>query len=139
VARPSVGAWPLEAVPEELRGPVAGGSKGLPLVWVMAPRGGTEEEMDRAAVLTHAVQSMKPGVGWLAAASHAMHRSPIATQAAMHCSSERPLVAASLDRSKQKRLSCCLAGGWHGRSWQISVKGLWGHRQEQQMRICSCR
>jgi hypothetical protein len=28
----------------------------------MAPRGGTEQEMDRAAVLTYAVQSLKPGV-----------------------------------------------------------------------------
>jgi hypothetical protein len=52
----------VEAVPEEMRGRVAKGGEVLPLVYVVAPRGCTEEEMDRAAVLTHAVQSLKPGV-----------------------------------------------------------------------------
>jgi hypothetical protein len=52
----------VEAVPEELRRrAAAGGGEGLPGVSVVAARGGEEGET-RAAVLTHAVQSLKPGV-----------------------------------------------------------------------------
>jgi hypothetical protein len=53
----------LEGVPEELRRRVAGGSEGLPGVSVVAARrGGEEWRIRRTAVLTHAVQSLKPGV-----------------------------------------------------------------------------
>jgi hypothetical protein len=51
----------VEAVPEELRGRVAGGGEGLPGVSLVAARGG-DEARDRVAVLTPAVQSLKPGV-----------------------------------------------------------------------------
>jgi hypothetical protein len=39
-----------------------GGSEGLPVVSVVAARGGGEEGRTRAALLEHAVQSLKPGV-----------------------------------------------------------------------------
>jgi hypothetical protein len=53
----------VETVPEELRGrAAAGGGEGLPGVSVVAARGGGAEGRTRAAVLTHAVQSRKPGV-----------------------------------------------------------------------------
>jgi hypothetical protein len=52
----------LLAVPEELRGrAAAGGGGGLPGVSVVAARGGGEEGRTRAALLEHAVQSLKPG------------------------------------------------------------------------------
>jgi hypothetical protein len=52
----------VEAVPEELRGrAAAGGGEGLPGVTVVAAREG-EEARTRAALLEHAVQSLKPGV-----------------------------------------------------------------------------
>jgi hypothetical protein len=52
----------VEAVPEELRGrAAAGGGAGLPGVSVVAAAGG-EEGRTRAALLEHAVQSLKPGV-----------------------------------------------------------------------------
>jgi hypothetical protein len=52
----------VEAVPKELRGrAAAGGGEGLPGVSVVAARGG-EEEGTRAALLEHAVHSLKPGV-----------------------------------------------------------------------------
>jgi hypothetical protein len=52
----------VEAVPEELRGrAAAGGGEGLPRVSVVAAGEG-EEEKKRAALLEHAVQSLKPGV-----------------------------------------------------------------------------
>jgi hypothetical protein len=53
----------VEAVPEELRGrAAAGGGEGLPGVTVVAAMGGGEEGRTRAALLKHAVQSLKPGV-----------------------------------------------------------------------------
>jgi hypothetical protein len=51
----------VEAVPEGLKTRAAGGGKGLPGVSVVALREG-EEGRERAAVLTHTVQSLKPGV-----------------------------------------------------------------------------
>jgi hypothetical protein len=52
----------VEAVPEELRGrAAAGGGEGLPGVTVVAACEG-EEERTRAALLEHAVHSLKPGV-----------------------------------------------------------------------------
>jgi hypothetical protein len=52
----------LEAVPEELRGrAAAGGGEELPGVSVMAATEG-EEGRTRAALLDHAVHSLKPGV-----------------------------------------------------------------------------
>jgi hypothetical protein len=52
----------VEPVPEELRGrAAAGGGGGLPGVSVMAAGHG-EEGRTRAALLEHAVQSLKPGV-----------------------------------------------------------------------------
>jgi hypothetical protein len=52
----------VEAVPEGLRGrAAAGGIRGLPGVTVVAAGGG-EEKRTRAALLEHAVQSLKPGV-----------------------------------------------------------------------------
>jgi hypothetical protein len=53
----------VEAVPEELRGRAAAGGGGrLPGVSVMAASGGGEEGRTRAALLEHAVHSLKPGV-----------------------------------------------------------------------------
>jgi hypothetical protein len=52
----------VEAVPEELKGRVVKGGEVLPLVWIVAPREKAEEGRDRAAVLAHAVQNLKPGV-----------------------------------------------------------------------------
>jgi hypothetical protein len=50
----------VEAVPEELRGrAAAGGGEALPGVSVVAPGRGART---RAALLEHAVQSLKPGV-----------------------------------------------------------------------------
>jgi hypothetical protein len=51
-----------EAVPEELRHRVTRGGRGLPGVSVVAPRGVGREGRERAALLEHAVQSLKPGV-----------------------------------------------------------------------------
>jgi hypothetical protein len=51
----------VEAVPEELKKRAAGGGEGLPGVSLVAAGEG-EEAKDRAAVLAHAVQSLKPGV-----------------------------------------------------------------------------
>jgi hypothetical protein len=52
----------VDAVPEELRGrAAAGGSGALPGVSVVAAREG-EEGRKRAALLDHAVHSLKPGV-----------------------------------------------------------------------------
>jgi hypothetical protein len=53
----------VEAVPEELRGrAAAGGGEALPGVSVVAPRRGGRGGKERAALLEHAVQSLKPGV-----------------------------------------------------------------------------
>jgi hypothetical protein len=52
----------VEAVPEELRGrAAAGGGEALPGVSVVAPSRGKEAQK-RAALLEHAVHSLKPGV-----------------------------------------------------------------------------
>jgi hypothetical protein len=52
----------VEALPEELRErAAAGGGEGLPGVSVVPARDG-EEGRTRAALLGHAVQSLKPGV-----------------------------------------------------------------------------
>jgi hypothetical protein len=52
----------VEAVPEELRGrAAAGGGEGLPGVSVVVAREG-EEGRKRAALLDHAIHSLKPGV-----------------------------------------------------------------------------
>jgi hypothetical protein len=52
----------MEAVPEELRGrAAAGGGEGLPGVSVVPASEGEKGEK-RAALLGHAVQSLKPGV-----------------------------------------------------------------------------
>jgi hypothetical protein len=52
----------VEAVPEELRGrAAAGGGEALPGVTVVAASEG-EEGRTRAALLDHAVHSLKPGV-----------------------------------------------------------------------------
>jgi hypothetical protein len=55
--------WRTEAVPEELRGRAAArGGEGLPGVSVVAPRRGGRGARTRAALLDHAVHSLKPGV-----------------------------------------------------------------------------
>jgi hypothetical protein len=52
----------VEAVPEHLRHPAAEGGRGLPGVSVVAARKGGRGSKMRAALLEHAVQSLKPGV-----------------------------------------------------------------------------
>jgi hypothetical protein len=53
----------VEAVPEELRGrAAAGGGEGLPGVSVVPVWTGGRGSRTRAALLEHAVQSLKPGV-----------------------------------------------------------------------------
>jgi ankyrin repeat protein len=60
--RGEIDRWHVEAVPEHLKHRVAEGGRGLPGVSVVAARKGRKGSKMRAALLEHAVQSLKPGV-----------------------------------------------------------------------------